>query len=92
MVTFLRLFLARTVLQSELPLCQQKQPTLPDLLPTPLQMATQVGGATAVQGLSHYPRIKSNHLAVGTKLVHLEFTLLPLGLVWELLGKRTALN
>lgn len=68
------------------------QPTLPDLLPTHLQMATQVGDATAFQGLSHYPGIKSNDLAVGTKLVRLELTLIPLGLTWNSLSKRTALN
>lgn len=56
-------------------------------------MATQLGGdSAALQGLSHCPRITSSHLAVGSKPIHLELTLIPLGLAWKSLSKRTALN
>lgn len=62
-------------------------------VPVTLLMATQLGGdSAALQGLSHCPRITSSHLAVGSKPIHLELTLIPLGLAWKSLSKRTALN
>lgn len=48
--------------------------------------------SATLQGLSHRPQIKCNHLTLGTNHVNFKLTLIPLGLARKSLNNRPALN